>query len=408
MRRFAVLTGLEIKKSMCTFPKLLVGAVLVFIIVLAVGYTAEGILNEKPELTEEMRPKLGIVCRDDSWIMEQARAAITSLKSVKNSVSIVFEEDEETAMERMKEGGYMAVIVIPENAVKDIMSGKNTPMQIYFPPNAGYEAAALAEVADAAVRMLASAQAGVYSVYDFYQENYRDRYIDEALDRLNERYIKTVLLRERFFENNTVVATGDLDVMDYYIISGIVFFLFLFGMNSLAFMQDYRPEITALLKQNGIGAGRQVLARFAGIFCMYVAIQSILTAAIRLSGGVSTAAALKLLAAMLPVSCAAASVVLLLQVYVKHKSSAVILMFLLAVFQGFVTGGFIPQIMLPQAVASVGRLTPAYYMIRQFKIVYLEGDGLAANSAILLIITASVLAACAAKKRYGRGMGADI
>ena len=65
----------------------------------------------------------------------------------------------------------MAVLIrIPENTVKSIMNGENQPIEIEFPENSGYEAAVFKECADAAVQLLASAQAGIYTIYDFYKE----------------------------------------------------------------------------------------------------------------------------------------------------------------------------------------------------------------------------------------------
>lgn len=405
MKRFAVLAGLEAKKAVRLIPRLSAGALFMLIIVLAVGYTANGLLNEKPDVSDKPVASVGVVCYDESNMMELAKNMITSIKSISETVNIEF-VSEEAAMDGLESGKYIVVAVIPENVIADIMSGKNTPVEVRFQPNAGYEAAAVKEVTDAAVNMLAASQAGIYSVYDFYGEHLRRSYISDALDRLNSRYIKTVLLREELFENTEVVATGELGVMEYYMISGIVLFLFLFGMNSLTFMEDYRREVTAALEQNGVGIMKQVIARFTGILCVYGIFAAMSTAVLAYASGTDIWTTVKLMAAILPIIAAVAAIVLAVQIYVANRTAAVMLMFLLAVLQSFVTGGFIPQLMLPREVSAAGRFTPAHYMIEQLRIVCMEERGVWVNTLILIIITLAVLClACAGMKLRRKGRG---
>lgn len=390
MKRFAVLTGLEIKKSVKTMPRLIVGAVLLLIIVFSIALFANGLLNEKPEFDEESKISIGVVCYDDSAIMDMAKNMLGSIKTIKENLNLIFTYEDE-AMDNLEKGNYMAVIVIPDKAVEHIISGKNTPIDVVFPENAGYEAAIFKELADAAVNLLASSQAGIYSVYDFYGDNYRRLYIAPALERLNARYIKTVILREDFFKNTTVVATGKLDVMEYYMVSGMVLFMFLFGINSITFTESYRREIINALCNSKVGVLKQTIARFTGTFCIYAAFVMPITAAAGMIGNLSPERLLLMICAMVPVVMVVSSVILLIQILIPHKPSAVLVIFLISVFQGFVTGGFIPEVMLPKAVGSIGKITPAYYMIEQIRIVYMGEMGIVVNTIILLLISAAVL-----------------
>lgn len=406
MKRFRILTGLEIKKSVKTLPKLLIGTVLLLLTVAAIAITANNILgktedNEKNESSEAF-VDIGVVCMDDSWIMELAKGMLLGNKKITSVVNLRF-TDYDKAMKGLEENEYMAVVIIPENAVDDIISGDNTPFQVIFPKNAGYEAAAIREVADSAVKLLASAQAGIYSIYDFYGEYNHKRSRAGAIKRLNERYIDAVLGLEDFFRDTTVVATGDLDIPEYYTLSGIILFIMMFGMNSLAYIEDYKKEIIAALEQNGVTIAKQTISRFLGILCVYGIVSTVIVAAIGIGAKLGVLMTIKLFLGMIPVLMTASAMVLLVQAAVRYKPAAIMTMFLISVFQAFVTGGFIPQMMLPEIIEKIGKCTPAYYMLREFSIIYLEGSGIMLNTIILLLITIILLTLTSSAEERTKG-----
>ena len=164
MKRFGIYTRLEIKKSVKLLPKLLIGTALLLITVTVMAMAANDILGDNTDSEKGQDNKafidIGVVCKDDSWIMELAKGMLLGNKKIASVVNLKF-TDYDDGMKGLEENAYMAVVIIPENAVDDIISGENTPFQVIFPKNAGYEAAAIREVADSAVKLLASAQAGI-------------------------------------------------------------------------------------------------------------------------------------------------------------------------------------------------------------------------------------------------------
>lgn len=405
MKRFRIFTRLEIKKSVKLIPRLLIGTVLLIITVTVMAIAANDILGENADGENnegrEAFVDIGVVCMDDSWIMELAKGMLLGNKKIASVVNLQF-TDYDKAMEGLEENTYMAVVVIPENAVDDIISGDNTPFQVIFPKNAGYEAAAIREVADSAVKLLASAQAGIYSVYDFYGEYNHKWSRAGAIKRLNERYIDAVLELEDLFKDTTVVATGDLDIPEYYALSGIILFILLFGMNGLAYMEDYKKEIMAALEQNGVSVTKQIFSRFLGILCLYGIVGMVIVTVAGMAAGLGGLMTVKLLFGMVPVLMTASAMVLLVQSAVRYKPAAIMTMFLISVFQAFVTGGFIPQMMLPKVIGAIGKCTPAYYMMKELSVIYLDGSGIIINTIMLLLITAVLLALASFAQRVRR------
>ena len=223
-----------------------------------------------------------------------------------------------------------------------------------------------------------------------------------AIKRLNERYIDAVLGLEDFFKDTTVVATGDLDIPEYYALSGIILFIMLFGMNSLAYMEDYKKEIIAALEQNGISVAKQTFSKFLGILCVYGIVCIVTVTGAGMAAGLKGGMTVKLLLGMIPVLFTASAMVLLVRSAVSYKPAAIMIMFLVSVFQAFVTGGFIPQMMLPKVIETIGKCTPAYYMLRELSIIYLEGSGIIINTIILLVITVALLVLAAFSQRVRR------
>lgn len=405
MKRFGIYTRLEIKKSVKLLPKLLIGTVLLLITVTVMAMAANDILGDNTDSEKGQDNKafidIGVVCKDDSWIMELAKGMLLGNKKIASVVNLKF-TDYDDGMKGLEENVYMAVVIIPENAVDDIISGENTPFQVIFPKNAGYEAAAIREVADSAVKLLASAQAGIYSAYDFYGEYNHKWKRAGAIKRLNERYIDAVLGLEDFFKDTTVVATGDLDIPEYYALSGIILFIMLFGMNSLAYMEDYKKEIIAALEQNGVSIAKQTFSKFLGILCVYGIVCIVTVTGAGMAAGLKGGMTVKLLLGMIPVLFTASAMVLLVRSAVSYKPAAIMIMFLVSVFQAFVTGGFIPQMMLPKVIETIGKCTPAYYMLRELSIIYLEGSGIIINTIILLVITVALLVLAAFSQRVRR------
>ncbi len=391
MKRFVVLLQLEIKKSIKAMPKLLIGAIIMTFIVIGIAVGANSLLNDKPDESKENRIKVGVVSYDDSKMMNYAKSILLSAKSLSDTMELNFMEEEE-ALTKLKNNEVMSVMIIPDSAISDIMSGKNTPIKIMFPPNAGFEAAVFQEIADCAVNILGSAQAGIYSVYDFYGENYRKGYIDDALDRLNAQYIKTVLLRESLFENTTTVATGEIDVIEYYIISGIILFLFLFGMNTITFMERYKKEIIVRLKHNDVDVFLQIISRLAGISVVYIILSTIGVIAAVIAGIITPIMSFKLWIAMIQIILCISSIVLCINTIIQNKSAAIMFTFFISVAQAFVTGGLIPQVMLPNVFSVLGKFTPAHYMINQLKITYIDGKVFSINTIIIILITVFVIA----------------
>ena len=193
MKRFVMLLRLEIKKYRKGFPGLLLSAAILCLIVFGMALMGQQLISGVGSITQEngqeqkkdsksFKTKISaaIVIEDESKAMKLAAMMLDKMDSVNTILDIDYVSAKE-GKHLLEENKVAVLIRIPENTVKSIMNGENQPIEIEFPENSGYEAAVFKECADAAVQLLASAQAGIYTIYDFYKEygiyNKKDRTI---------------------------------------------------------------------------------------------------------------------------------------------------------------------------------------------------------------------------------------
>jgi ABC-type multidrug transport system permease subunit len=84
-----------------------------------------------------------------------------------------------------------------------------------------------------------------------------------------------------------------------------------------------------------------------------------------------------------PISLTVASLSLLICRITNSAMAQVMLLFLLAVLQGFITGCFVPKLLLPEILERVAVYTPAYYMIELMSGLYTESETLTAVAVLL-------------------------
>lgn len=404
MKRFRMLTRLEMKRYIRALPKLLIFAVVLALVVCGIALTGNKILNgtstdsvkglvqditspdklitnsdeiqnskeaeETKETEKSGKISAALAVQDESKAMRLAKNMLESMDSVSSALDIQYVTEEE-GRELLKEGNIVVLVIIRDKTVSGIMHGDNIPVEILFPENSGYEAVIFKEFADAAVNILSSAQAAVYSVYDFYDAYGRYPLRNGAVDRLNMAYIKTALNRSSIYQETEVVVTGELSIVEYYICGGMILFVMFFSIMLTGFMGRSSRDISARLKIAGTGYYEQVTAALVAPVCICILII--------LMAGVGACAvklvwpkALEMLAyekiwgtaaLMVPVSITVCAFALMICRFTDHVMAQVMVIFLTSVLQGFVTGCFIPKILLPKVLEKISRFLPAHYML---------------------------------------------
>lgn len=394
MIRFKTLLKLNIKRAFHSLPQLIFGATALIFLVSAVAFCGSNFLygGLSGEASKETF-SIGVVMEDTSEIADTITNAVLGMSDVNENIDFNFVSRQE-AMEMLKDGKVLAAVVIPEDTVYNIIHGKNTPMTVVFPENSGFEAVLLKEITDSLSTMLSSAQAGIYSIYDFYENHSANSEKDEALARMNMKYINIVATGNQMFDEETVSATGNIPLMTYYICGGLVLFAMLFGINFYSFLRVTPPEASKRLSLSGTGCFLQGLSLYISIllsgFCAIlivavpaVFIMSIFGLTLSIEGIVGLILTIPMLLLV------GSAFIFAISSATEHNLSRILLTFFVTLIMCFVSGCFIPTIMLPDILQSVSILLPTHYMI-DFASNALAGD-MKASSFFICFLWAIVL-----------------
>ena len=378
MTRFKTLLQLNIKRTFRALPQLIFGATALIFLVSAVAFCGNKFLyGALSEMSTGEKFPVGVIMEDDSKIATTVKDALLGMKEVSNNIDIHFTTKEE-AITMLEDGSIIAAIHIPKDTAHNIINGTNTPMNIIFPEDSGFEAIIIKELADSATTMLSSAQAGIYSIYDFYEDMDADDHIDDALLRMNLRYITIAATGNHVFERTVVTATGSVPLMTYYICGALVLFIMLFGINCYSIQLTLSSYSSKKLSLSGTPVILQGLSSFiATNLGQLIAICIVATPAVfimKMFGLKLEGPAIVGLILTIPVFILiSAAFVYLISALTEHVTGQIMITFFVTLAMCFISGCFIPTIMLPDIIQSISKLLPTHYMI-DFSSSFLSGS----------------------------------
>lgn len=322
--------------------------------------------------------KVAIVVEDDSRYTPMLIKFVQQMDSVRNACKFQI-EDWEDAFLQLQEGEVLAVMVVPQNVLEDIMNGTNTPVQVYMPLDATFESAVFGELLASGASLLTTAQAQTYAVYDLAVSAdilaAQQGETPQALDNLRQ-YEKDIddwnldraLKRGKLFSTETVNVAGKVSLPLFYGISAGLLITLLWGMGA-SFLQLPTPEQTGrMLHRAEISTGKQMvtlwlvegcwlfLLQMGYLFLLDKMLWHYLDIRLTWSSGLPLA----ILLTAMPVS----SLQLLVYTFVKEQGLAIITLAILSMGMLFVSGGLVPAAFLPKGINGVGAYLPTAWVLQ--------------------------------------------
>ncbi|MBO5208461.1 MAG: ABC transporter permease [Lachnospiraceae bacterium] len=392
MKSTLLLWKIEWKHTLKCLPGMLLEAILIVSILAGIAFGAGKLLYQDEPM---IQITIGVVEEEENPMTDLMLQYIQSMESISETCQFRLMSKEE-AFSLLQEQKLAAVLVLPNQLVEGILTGENTPVQVYFPENAGIESALLKELTDAGVGMLQVAQAEIYGIYDTAKEFGALENLSVLEADINQKNLAFALDRLAIFQTESVSATGGLTVVQYYIASGIILFLLLLGMACYPMMQPYTSVMSGQLSRQGIGVGKQCFGKwlcgfsslvigFAGtIVCLIVIIgvagmwnDSLASA--ENSGLVSTVSSgsaseeisnylvefgwQQFGIILLIIACIATFVFFIFQL-ANSGVTAILALFFLSIVMMYCSGGFLPSVFLPEAIQNIGKILPTTYLIQ--------------------------------------------
>ena len=355
--KFKLLLLLELKNTLKKIPHIILGVVALIAVIGAITFCGTKYLYN---LDMDITINLALVTEDDSKLMTTITNMVTEADSIKEYVNFIpCTRDELPSL--LDNGGVYAGIILQEDAAKDIMSGKNTPIEIVFPKNSGFEAAIISEMASAVASMLSTAQAGVYTSIDFYNAHYKNNAKDEMIERLNLTYIVTVLFRGNTFNDHVISATGNISLILYYVIAAIAMFILFYSINSATIYSRYGIHLSNKLINNNVGILGQMFIKYLSILTSYGFLLIILLPILFYFFEMSIAFSL-ILPIILAIFCISALTLLIYEVF-SNNVTCILFIFLFSVFVSFISGCIIPALMLPDTITDISCFFPIKHIM---------------------------------------------
>lgn len=322
--------------------------------------------------------KVAIVVEDDSRYTPMLIKFVQQMDSVRTACKFQI-EDREDAFLQLQEGEVLAVMVVPQNVLEDIMNGTNTPVQVYMPLDATFESTVLGELLASGASLLTTAQAQTYAVYDLaisadtlaaqqsetpqameHLHQYEQDIDDWNLDR--------ALKRGKLFSTETVNVTGKVDLPLFYGISAGILITLLWGMGA-SFLQLPAPEQTGrMLHRAGISTGKQIttlwLVEGCWLFLLQIGYLLLLDKVLRLCMDIQLTWSSGLLLALFLTAMLVSSLQLLAYTFVKEQGLAIITLAILSMGMLFLSGGLVPAAFLPKGINAAATYLPTTWVLQ--------------------------------------------
>lgn len=367
MMMHLVYLKLELKQAWKRFPQMLAGTMLLLALAAVTVLAASRMLYSGRLLG---RVAVGVSLPGEDALAKQVMNMVSSLDSV-GSVCDFQYMDRDACLEKLEAGELYAVLDIPEGFVEDIISGANTPVKVWVTKNAGVEGRVFQELADAGAQTLSASQAGIYAGNELYQAVGLQEAIGQLEGELNRRYLDYSLERSGYFRHMKVQALGDVTTGEFYQISMYVLFLFLAAVPVSGYVMPAGRAMRQKLNIAGIGPAYQAGARIIGLGSLMAGAAVPVMAGAVLGGQVQAG---PVLGAVWILSCLTVSaVVVLLYRLAGSLLGGIMLLFLAAVGQHFLAGGFLPAVFLPETVQRAAPWLPSGILMDTVKMAVTGG-----------------------------------
>lgn len=373
---------MELKRAAAMLPLILRRAmILTAVCLIAAGMIAFCVKVVWAKDSEGPKLRIGYTA-EENMVTNLAVSYVQNMESIQSICSLEAVTEQE-GKQLLESGVLSALIVLPPDVMNEILSGSNTPATLYLPKkdadtlvDGGLRAVGellFEELATAGMGMLGTAQAEIYVAEEIFQELSAE-VLQSLYDDINQFNLKTVTGREKLFQTKTLSLTENDTYVVYYGSAFLTVYGLLAGLFFGAFCKRSSLQQTMAAKRIGVGYAVQFAVRCqAGFLLMFLTLLLPFGLLIVILPRLDKFLTIHL---TFPGIIALFFMILFLTVYfmmiyqlVEKRESALVVIGVSAVLQAYLSGCFIPSVLLPQAVVSIGKLLPAAMLKRGFTIV---------------------------------------
>lgn len=354
MKRLLRLWIAENKRAWIIFPKMLLQAVVLTLVVGTTAFCATKLLYQDDGLTI----RVAVVMEEENQLTE---FALDYVKQTEEEVEFVVTESED-ALNGVERGEYAAAIILAPQLIEGILNGENPPVLVVCNESFSMAGGLIKELTKAGAGMLSVAQAEIYAMYELATEYDVKGSLLDLQNAINTDNLNVAMNRISFFDYEEVSATGSFSVKTYYISAAVVAVFLFFGMPLGMYLQQESQIRLLQYKRFGIGGMKQQAVCWLVLFGIY--------GVLALLGGIGVSCGMGMdsvsVGSVVVIWLAAGSIaafVLFVYEMVEKKSSAIFLLAFLTVILLFLGGGIIPKVFFPEGLAENVEWLPSGHWI---------------------------------------------
>lgn len=378
---------LEIKRKIRLLPHIILGTIALTMVVGVVAFCSGKMLYSNKMASDK---KLLVFSSQDESPLTRLVVSVLSNAPSLTKICNVIDTDYDKAVELVKDENTISSIIIPKNFMNSLMDGTNDSIDIYFSSTHSIYTLIITELSKAAQTSLQAAEAGIYTLHDYYYLNDAKEYEADANQELNAIYLTRAFSRSKFFASHKLTATGSLTIKNYYFASAILLITLLLGCVFILKTKDTDQIIFIKLKQNGIGLFLQMITHIISIFIvLYIIFISANMGLLLLNRFTDLSIKIKpvhiFTNGMVITLCSSAIICFVSNIF-TNKYSAILLHFVLVLAMSFISGAFVPSAFLPDSLKNIAQYMPTTYLFKSISNI-LSGEVVSDNIVNLIYIT---------------------
>lgn len=360
-----IYSELEIKRKIRLLPNIILGTITLAMIAGLVSFCAGKMLYSHKTSSE--KKLLVFSSQDDSPLTGLVVSVLSNSPSI-TKICNVIDTDYDNAIKLSKDENTISSIIIPKDFMNSLTNGTNDSIDLYFSSVRSIYTLIITELSKAAQTSLQAAQAGIYTLHDYYYINGAKKYAYDANQELNLIYLTKAFSRNKFFDTHKLTATGSLTISNYYFASAILLILLLLGCVFILKTKDTNRLIFIKLKQNGIGFLWQMITDTVSTFIvLYIIFVSgnigllVLDRFTQISFSINP---VHIFTYGIIISLCCSAIICSVSNIFTNKYSTILLHFILVLVMSFISGVFVPSVFLPDILKNFAKYMPTTYIFK--------------------------------------------
>lgn len=381
MRQHGTYLFYQLKRALRHGPQMLLGAIVLAVFAGTIAFCA---IKEMEASSTSVSVPVAVVIEDQSEVMNLLLSFLADMQSTGHFIFRAMTE--QNAYSALEDGSAAAVMLVPKDLIEGIMDGTNLHVQVLLSEKNALAAILLQELSAAGAKILSAAQAGTYTMTTLYHIADRTDALSDAYMELDLRNLNYALSRGDLFHVVRANATGEESVLTYYLASGILLFLLLFGICYLSFYGKSNAACQAKERACGIGYPTVLCGRISGIFLYQLFLLFVLAAFMPYLAKtflLSFRQCLFMLGLFAALLISIAAFFFFLYELVPAPGHAILLLFFTSVLMMLVSGCFVPNAFLPVWCRHAAAVLPVrHWMQTLFSILNLPAHAVLDHAVI--------------------------